>query len=81
MSIDPQVQEILNKMAELNLPPMQTLSVEAGRQQFGTELFYSLQLTEHLNISPDIQLTFNPSFNPDKDIVGIFSVLRVRYSI
>jgi acetyl esterase len=34
MSIDPQVQEILNKMAELNLPPMQTLSVEAGRAQF-----------------------------------------------
>ncbi len=34
MSIDPQVQEILNKMAELNLPQMQTLSVEAGRAQF-----------------------------------------------
>lgn len=34
MSIDPQVQDILNKMAELNLPPMQTLAVEAGRAQF-----------------------------------------------
>jgi porin len=49
--------------------------------QYGVELYYSIQLTQNFNITPDIQWTFNPSFNPDKNSVGVYSVLRVRYAM
>jgi porin len=49
--------------------------------QYGIEIFYSIQLTQHFNLTPDIQWTFNPSFNPDKNSVGVYSVLRVRYAM
>jgi porin len=54
---------------------------ESKRDQYGIELFYSFQLTQHLNFTPDIQLTINPSFNNEKDIVGVYSVLRARYAM
>ena len=49
--------------------------------QFGTELFYVMQLTEHLSVTPNFQLTINPSFNDEKNAVGIFSVFRIRYAL
>ena len=49
--------------------------------QTGFEVFYALQLTDNLNIMPDIQLTFNPSFNDEKNVVGVFSVFRLRYAM
>ena len=54
---------------------------ESKRDQYGIELFYSFQLTQHLNFTPDIQLTINPSFNPDKSMVGVYSVIRIRYAL
>jgi porin len=54
---------------------------ESKRDQYGIELFYSFQITQHLNVTPDIQLTINPSFNNEKDIVGVYSVLRIRYAM
>jgi len=51
------------------------------RDQFGIELFYGFQLTQHLNVTPDVQITINPSFNNEKDIVGVYSVLRLRYAL
>ena len=56
-------------------------NVAGARRQFGTEVFYSIQLTEHLNITPDVQFTFNPSFNDQKDVIGIYSVFRLRYAL
>lgn len=53
---------------------------EAGNQA-GMELFYALQLTDRINIMPDLQLTFNPSFNDQKNLVGVFSVIRARYAM
>ncbi len=49
--------------------------------QLGLELFYGFQILEHLNISPNIQLTFHPSFNDEKDVIGVFSVFRIRYAL
>ena len=54
---------------------------ESKRDQYGIELFYSFQVTQHLNFTPDIQLTINPSFNPDKSTVGVYSVIRIRYAL
>ena len=54
---------------------------KSKRDQFAIEVFYNLQLMQHVNVTPDIQLTFNPSFNPDKSVVGIYSVLRIRYAM
>lgn len=49
--------------------------------QTGFEVFYALQLTDNLNIMPDVQLTFNPSFNDEKKVIGVFSVFRIRYAL
>jgi hypothetical protein len=51
------------------------------RNQTGIEAFYSFQLTQHLNITPDFQLTIHPSFNDEKDIIAIYSVVRIRFAI
>ena len=51
------------------------------RNQYGLEVFYSIQLTQHLNVMPDIQLTFQPSFNEEKDFVGVYSAVRIRYAL
>ncbi len=51
------------------------------RDQSGVELFYAFQLTDNLNITPDVQLTFNPSFNDQKDVVAVYSVVRMRYAM
>jgi len=45
------------------------------------ELYYAIQLTQHVNIMPDIQLTLNPSFNESKDVVAVFSTIRLRYAM
>jgi porin len=49
--------------------------------QTGLEVFYALQLTDNLNIMPDIQLTFNPSFNDERNVIGVYSVFRIRYAM
>ncbi len=49
--------------------------------QFGLEAYYSFQITHNLNITPDLQLTINPSFNEEKNVVGIFSTFRIRYAL
>lgn len=58
-----------------------TPSDRSRRAQFGTEVFYTFQITEHLNVSPNVQLTVNPSFNEEKKAVGVFSVFRILYSL
>jgi len=45
------------------------------------DIFYALQLTHNLNIMPDIQFTINPSFNTDKNFIGVYSILRLRYAM
>ncbi len=41
------------------------------------EAYYRLMLTEHLAVTPDVQLVWDPSLNPDLDFVAYFS-LRLR---
>lgn len=47
------------------------------RNQVVTEAYYRLQLTPHIQISPDCQIIVNPSRNPKRDLIGVFS-LRAR---
>lgn len=49
----------------------------AGSQST-SEFFYRLQLAEHLQVTPALQVTFNPSFNDVKDALYVGSVLRMR---
>jgi len=56
-------------------------SDRSKRDQYGLEVFYALQLTQNLNIMPDIQFTINPSFNTDKNLIGVYSVIRLRYAM
>lgn len=51
------------------------------RDQFSIELYYAIQLTQHINIMPDIQLTKNPSFNDTQDLVAVYSTIRIRYAM
>lgn len=43
-----------------------------------SEVFYRLQFTDHLQITPALQVTHNPSFNDVKDTLYVGSVLRMR---
>ena len=39
--------------------------------QYTLEAYYRLQLAEHLEITPDIQLIKDPALNPDEDLVWV----------
>ncbi|MGB6367532.1 MAG: carbohydrate porin, partial [Thermoanaerobaculia bacterium] len=53
--------------------------VESGTEaQWTSEFFYRLQLTEHLQVTPAVQMTRNPSFNDLKKNLWVGSVLRMR---
>jgi hypothetical protein len=43
------------------------------------ELMYRVQVTQHIVVSPDLQVTLNPSFNDDKDVVYMYG-LRFRFT-
>ncbi len=45
--------------------------------QYSIEAFYRMQLTDNLQISPDVQLIFNPALDPGTDILTVLS-LRMR---
>jgi len=45
--------------------------------QYTGELFYRVQLTTHLTITPDVQILLDPAQAPDEDVIAIFG-LRAR---
>jgi porin len=45
--------------------------------QYTAELFYRLQLTENIAVTPDVQLIIDPALNPDEDSIWVFG-LRAR---
>ena len=47
------------------------------RNQYVAELFYRLQLTNSIQVTPDFQLIAEPSRNRDNDTIGVFG-LRMR---
>lgn len=46
------------------------------RDDYGMEMFWRLQLTENIQLTPDVQLYFDPSTNPNRDLEAAFG-LRV----
>jgi len=48
--------------------------------QYTAELFYRLQLTQNLAITPDVQLIIDPALNPDENRIWVFG-LRARLSL
>jgi len=47
--------------------------------EYVAELFYLLQLTQRLAITPDVQIIVDPPLNPDEDVIGVFG-MRGRLS-
>jgi porin len=47
------------------------------RNQYIAELFYRMQITNNLQLTPDVQLIREPSRNRDNDTIGVFG-LRLR---
>jgi porin len=48
--------------------------------QYAMEVYYRLQVTKELAITPDVQLLFNPALNPEEDRIWVFG-LRARLGI
>jgi porin len=46
--------------------------------QMTSEVFYRLQMTDNLQVTPALQVTRNPSFNDLKSTIYVGSVLRMR---
>ena len=42
--------------------------------QFTTELYYKMQLTRRLALTPSVQLIVNPSINPDTSVLAVFGI-------
>lgn len=51
----------------------------ARRNDYGMEVFWRLQLTENIHFTPDVQLFFDPSQSPSRDIEAAFG-LRIGMS-
>ena len=49
------------------------------RDQKTLEVFYRLQISQNVGITPDLEVLFDPSRNPDESVIGIFS-LRVQFA-
>lgn len=50
------------------------------RDQITTEVFYRVQLTQHISLTPDLQVYYQPSYNPDKDWITVIG-LRMRFTL
>ncbi len=48
------------------------------RNQITSELFYRLQFTDNLELTPGLQWTINPAMNLEKDFIAVAAVLRLR---
>ena len=57
--------------------PNREIYGKADDDQYTIETYYRMQVLNHLQIVPDVQLLLNPAFNPDEDRIWIFS-LRAR---
>jgi porin len=44
------------------------------RDDYGMEMFWRLQLTEDIQVTPDVQLYFDPSRNPNRDLEAAFGL-------
>jgi porin len=47
------------------------------RDEYIAEVFYRLQLTRNMQLTPDFQLIIDPSNNPNDDLIGVFGI-RIR---
>ena len=57
-------------------PNSATFGVDLDDQLI-SEVYYTIQLTENLKITPNLQIVVNPALNPDKNAVALFG-LRAR---
>lgn len=48
--------------------------------QYAFELFYRLQVTKEIAVTPDVQFLINPALNPDEDNLWVFG-LRARLAL
>lgn len=60
--------------------PSDTAVAPGLDDQYTAEIFYRIQLTEALAITPDIQLIIDPALNPDDDSIFVAG-LRVRLAL
>lgn len=48
--------------------------------QYTAEVFYRLQLTQNLGLTPDVQLIIDPALNPTEDVIWVLG-LRARLAL
>jgi porin len=60
--------------------PSDTAVAPGLDDQYTAELFYRIQLSQSLAITPDIQLIIDPALNPDDDSIFVAG-LRVRLAL
>jgi porin len=60
--------------------PNKTVLGEGLNDQYGFELFYRLQVTREIAITPDIQFLKDPALNPAEDNIWVFG-LRARLAL
>jgi porin len=54
--------------------PIKNILPIPGRNQFGYETYWRLQVAPNITVTPGLQIVFNPSFNPAENLVAIPSI-------
>jgi porin len=54
-------------------PNSDTFGVDLD-DQWISEVYFRIQLTENLRITPNLQIVVNPALNPDKNAVALFGL-------
>ena len=52
----------------------------AARDQLVIETFYRIQITPAIQLTPDLQIIIDPSFNAEDDVIAVFGLrFRIQY--
>ena len=60
--------------------PFRDIPGSGQRDQWGIETYWNLAMTPNMTLTPDIQLIFDPSFNPRSNFIAVPD-LKFRISI
>ena len=71
---------LMERSGRLRPRVRQTAPNSSLRNQYTAEAYYRFYLTEHLEITPDLQWVYHPSLNPEKTSLVYFE-LRERMTL
>ncbi len=66
---------------DINLDESEFTRIDSGSvEQTSAQVYYRIQLTQEVHVTPSLQLIFDPVLNPDKDVIAVAGIrLRAEF--